>query len=178
VATAYVTDAGAVVTGQTGAIGDTVTPIDLKTDKAGTPITVGNGPIAIAIEGDVAYVANSGSESVSPIDLATNTVGAAVAVGGPPQALAAAARDVWVVVSNGADRPGSLTPIGVSTNATGTPVTVGKSPASVAIARGKAYVVCADSIVTVDLSGVPTAEPPFAVANGPYALALYSVRAR
>ena len=44
---AYVTDAGAI-----GTLGDTITPIDLATDRTLAPITVGPGPQGIAITPD------------------------------------------------------------------------------------------------------------------------------
>ena len=178
--TAYVTDAGAVVTGQSGAIGDTVTPIDLSTKTALAPITVGNGPIGIAIDGGTAYVANSGSESVSPIDLANRSAGAAISVGGVPAALAADGGTVWVAVGGrSSSAAGSLVPIAVSSDTTGSAVIVGASPSAVAIAQHKAWVVCSGSIVPVKLSGAkPAAEHAVAVAGGPYALALYLVAPR
>src|SRR6516162_9162751 len=56
---------------------DSVTPIPAATNKAGTPITVGSEPGAIAItpNGKTAYVANLGSDSVTPINTATNKAG-------------------------------------------------------------------------------------------------------
>ena len=55
----------------------TVSPIATATNTAGTPITVGSFPYAIAItpDGKTAYVANEGSGSVTPIATATNTAG-------------------------------------------------------------------------------------------------------
>jgi YVTN family beta-propeller protein len=176
---AYVTDAGAIVTGQTGAIGDTVTPIDLATNKAMPPITVGNGPVAIAIAGANAYVANSGSESVSPIDLSARTVGAAIAVPGAPQSIAIRGNTAWVALGHTTISPGnSLVPIDLSTDTAGTPVAVGRQPSAVAISGNKAWVVCASSIVPVTLSRQPAAGKPVSIAGGPYALALYLFRPR
>ena len=87
---AYVVDAGAIVTGQVGPLGTMLTPVDLSTCRALAPITVGNGPVAVAVApgGATAYVANLDSESVSPIDLKTNTAGAPIPVDGGPLALA------------------------------------------------------------------------------------------
>ena len=84
--TALVTDAGAIPSlGQAGPPGKTVTPIDLQTGKAGSPIPVGNGPLAVAITpGGEAYVANLDSQSVTPIDVATGTPAAPIAVPGGP----------------------------------------------------------------------------------------------
>src|ERR1700676_3893715 len=48
---------------------NSVTPIATATNTAGTPITVGSAPDAIAItpNGATAYVVNNGSNSVTPI---------------------------------------------------------------------------------------------------------------
>ena len=159
---AYVTNAGAIVTGQTGAIGNTVTPIDLATGRALPPITVGNAPIAIAISGGTAFVANQGSESVSTIDLATRTSGAAIALAGAPQSIAFSGEDAWVAVSKTSlPSANSLTPINLVSETAGTPVPVGSAPTSVAIENGTAWVVCSDSIVPVVLSArIRTRNPP------------------
>jgi hyaluronoglucosaminidase len=177
---AYVTDAGAIVTGQSGPIGDTVTPIDLVTNHALPPITVGNAPIAIAISGGTAFVANSGSESVSPINLATRTVGAAIPLAGAPQSIAFSEKDAWVAVSKTSlPSANSLTPINLISLTAGTPVPVASAPSSVAIENGTAWVVCSDSIVPVVISGArPHAQSAVAVPGGPYAIALYVVRSR
>src|SRR5204863_256315 len=68
----------------------TVTPITVATNTAGTNISVGNGPQAIAItpDGTKAYVANHGSNTVTPITLATNTAGTAITVGTSPDGIA------------------------------------------------------------------------------------------
>ncbi len=66
-------------------------PIDVATNTAGTPISVGSGPFGIAItpDGSRAYVANEFSGSVTPIDLATNTAGTPITgVGILPSAIA------------------------------------------------------------------------------------------
>ena len=74
-----------------------MTPIDIATNTAGTPIPVGSGPDAIAItpDGKTAYVVDGGAisntnfnGSVTPIDTATNTAGPAIQVGLGPDAIA------------------------------------------------------------------------------------------
>ncbi|HEX3563670.1 MAG TPA: YncE family protein, partial [Solirubrobacterales bacterium] len=67
-----------------------VTPIATATNTAGTPITVGGGPIAIAItpDGATAYVTNYSSDSVTPIATATNTAGTPITVGTNPFGIA------------------------------------------------------------------------------------------
>ena len=67
-----------------------VVPINLTSATSGPPITVGVGPLAIAItpNGNEAYVANAASGTVTPINLVTNTPEPGVPVAGSPEALA------------------------------------------------------------------------------------------
>ena len=67
-----------------------MTPIATATNTAGPPITVGDGPQAIAITPDVktAYVANLLGGTVTPIATATNTAGPPITVGSEPIAIA------------------------------------------------------------------------------------------
>jgi YVTN family beta-propeller protein len=67
-----------------------VTPIATATGTPGKPITVGDGPVAIAItpDGKTAYVVNQGSGTVTPIATATNTPGKPITVGNHPVAIA------------------------------------------------------------------------------------------
>jgi YVTN family beta-propeller protein len=67
-----------------------VTPIVTATNTAGTPITVGSAPWAIAItpDGKTAYVVNRGSGTVTPIVTATNIAGTPITVGSYPYAIA------------------------------------------------------------------------------------------
>jgi DNA-binding beta-propeller fold protein YncE len=60
----------------------TVTPIDVATGVAGTPIRAGNGPDAIAItpDGKTAHVADTGG-AVTPINLATGRAGTPIQFG-------------------------------------------------------------------------------------------------
>lgn len=59
------------LTGPAGKPG-AVLPVDLETGAAGHPIPVGVDPVAIALapDGQTAYVSNSGSGDITPIDLA------------------------------------------------------------------------------------------------------------
>jgi len=58
-------------------------PSTTATNTAGTNVTVGTGPAAVAItpDGKTAYVANFGATTVTPINTATNTVGTNITVG-------------------------------------------------------------------------------------------------
>ena len=68
----------------------TVTPIQTATNTAGSPITVGHYPIAIAItpNGSTAYTVNYSSNTVTPINTATGVAGSTIAVGSYPDAIA------------------------------------------------------------------------------------------
>src|ERR1700712_1816076 len=68
----------------------TVTPIELATDTAGTPIPVGNNPEGIAItpDGKTAYVTIKGDGTVTPIDVATEMPGTPIPVGNRPSEIA------------------------------------------------------------------------------------------
>ena len=88
----------------------TVTPIDLATQTAEPPITVGSDPSAIAItpDGTTAYVTGSGN-TVTPIDVATQTAEPTITVGSDPSAAAFSPDGTTAFVANyGSD---SVTPI-------------------------------------------------------------------
>jgi YVTN family beta-propeller protein len=112
---------------------NSVTPIDLATNTAEAPITVGNEPSAIAItpDGKTAYVANDLSGSVTPIDTATNTAGTPITVAGNPVAVAITPDGKSAYVAG--DGSGSVTPIDLATNTAGAPIPAGNSPSGVAV---------------------------------------------
>jgi YVTN family beta-propeller protein len=186
---AYVADAGAIVTGQTGPLGTTVTPIDLTTRRALAPITVGNGPVAVAIApgGAAAYVANLDSESVSPINLSTNRAGAPIAVDGGPLALAivasggggSAGSTAYVVngpAGSGAGRLGNnVTPIRLSTGVAGRPIRVPRGPQEIAVTPDgtTAWVTSldADLLTPINLA-TDRRGPAIRVLGGPFAIAI------
>jgi YVTN family beta-propeller protein len=68
----------------------TVTPISVSSGAAGTAITVGSTPQAIAIDpaGSIAYVANGGSDTLSQLRLSDNSVTQTVTVGAGPSGIA------------------------------------------------------------------------------------------
>ena len=110
--TAYVTNSGS----------DSVTPIDLATGTAGTPILVGDNPAGVAItpDGATAYVTNRGSDNVTPIDLATGTAGTPITVGDNPAGVAITPDGATAYVTNrGSD---NVTPIDLATGTAGTPI--------------------------------------------------------
>jgi serine/threonine-protein kinase len=166
--TAYVTNYG----------DDTVTPIDVATGSAGTPIKGVNnpGPIATTPDGKTAYVANYDGKTVTPIDLATGSVGTPIQVGNDPEAIAITpdGKTAYVVLSpdNG---NGTVTPIDLATGSVGTPIQVGNGPDAIAITPdGKtAFVVNNGSgtVTPIDLA-TGSAGTPIQVGNQPDAIAI------
>src|SRR6185369_15998627 len=81
-----------------------VTPIDVASNTAGTPIAVDVHPITIAFkhDGSTAYVANAGSSTISVIDTATKTVTATIPVaqGAAPTGLAVTSDDSTLYVAD------------------------------------------------------------------------------
>lgn len=179
--TALVTDAGAIPSlGQAGPPGRTVTPIDLATKQAGRPITVGNGPIAVAITpGGTAYVANLDSQSVTPIDMATRTASAAIAVPGGPVALLATSRAVYVLDAPSSTAAGNnVTPISLATGSPGTPISVPKGAQYLALApdSSTAWVSSLDSGVITPINlATGRKGTSIRVAGGPFAIAVIAV---
>ncbi len=156
-------------------LNNSVTPIDLATNTAGSPIEVGANPAAIAItpDGSTAYVANVNSNSVTPIDTATNTVGSPIEVGANPAAIAITPDGSTAYVANQNDN--TVTPIDLATNTAGSPIAVGNTPVGVAITPNgsTAYVANQnDNTVTpIDLA-TNTAGGPIAVGRIPVAIAI------
>jgi hyaluronoglucosaminidase len=66
--------------------GHTVTPIDVRSERALTPIGVGPYPSSIVInhDGDRAYVASYGSNTVTPITISDQHGGPPFSVGQAP----------------------------------------------------------------------------------------------
>ena len=185
-ATAYVTDAGAA-----GTLGNTITPIDLATDKTLPPVTVGPGPQGIAItpDGRRAYVTDAGAfvpgqigsiaSTVTPVDLATGTALPAIPVGNAPTAIAITPDGSTALVAN--TNSGSVSPIDLADDKAGSPIAVQGNPISVAISPAQpttAYVADAISgpsttgnVTLIDLTS-DTAGAPIAVGKNPQAIAM------
>ena len=112
---------------------NTVTPVDLVTRRAGTPIGVGKDPQAIAMapNGATAYVVNSRSGSVTPISTVARQPGTSIPVGSDPQDIAITpdGRTAYVT-DTGSD---SVTPIDLLTGQPGKPIPVGTQPQGIAI---------------------------------------------
>ena len=183
---AYVTDAGA-----TGTLGDTITPIDLATDKTLPSITVGPGPQAIAItpDGRFAYVTDAGAfvpgetgsiaSTVTPVDLRTGKALAAIPVGNAPAAIAITPDGSTALVAN--TNSGSVSPIDLADDKTGSPIAVQGGPISIAISPDQpttAYVAdtisgasTTGNVTLIDLTS-DTAGTPIIVGKNPQAIAM------
>ena len=184
--TAYVTDAGAI-----GTIGHTITPIDLRTDKALPAIDVGPGPQGIAItpNGQRAYVADTGAivsgqtgafgSTVTPVDLTTGRALPPITVGNAPTGIAITPNGSTAIVTN--LNSGSVSTIDIATDRAGAPIELLGGPIAVVISRSQptiAYVVDTISkqsktgnVTPVDLSD-DTAGTPIIVGTNPQAIAV------
>jgi YVTN family beta-propeller protein len=175
-AKAYVADAGAIVTGQAGPIGDDVTPINLRTGKAGAPIKVGNAPVGVAVssDGSTVFVTNLNSESVSPISVASDTVGSSIATDGAPIAVIVADNSAWVINTSVGGSQNNVQPISFGGFA-GVPVKLPKGAQNITVAPGgkTAWIVClnADKIVLLNL-GTHKVGSAITVKGGPFAIAV------
>ena len=98
---------------------NTVVPIDLSTKTIGPAISVGEGPLGIALapDGQRAYVASQTSGTVSVIDTNSGSVIATIPVGTSPSYVAVnpLGTEVWVAIQGGFGAA-RLSVIDVSTN--------------------------------------------------------------
>jgi DNA-binding beta-propeller fold protein YncE len=158
----------------------TVTPVDVSTNVAGTPIPINADadPVGVAItpDGSTAYIADQ-DEGVWPIATATNTLGAMITVGADPGSIAITpdGATAYVTDSNGSQNAGTVTPVATATNTVGTPITVGDGPDAVAITPDgqTAYVLNADDgTLTPIATSTNTAGTAITVAEGTEAMAM------
>ena len=141
---------------------DNVTPVDLGTWRAGTPIAVGFEPVAIAVSvaasgAATAFVADHGSNAVTPIDVATMTAGAPIPVGPGPQTIAAAPGEV--LVGNFGNR--TLTAINPTDLRAGGTIALPLNPTGIAVAPSgaTAYVCGGAAVVAVTVLGLTVSAP-------------------
>ena len=111
------------------AAGDSVIPLDTRTDKPGTPIKVGkDGAEFINIDpnGKVAYVTGD-SQKITPINLATNTAGKPFKLITEAGVFAFSADGKTAfVLTPGRNLAENLVPINTVTNAPGTQISLGR----------------------------------------------------
>ena len=81
---------------------NTVSVINTSTNTVSATVTVGTGPIGVAINpaGTYVYVANNGGNTVSVINTSTNTVSATVTVGSVPYGVAIASTNPPIAISS------------------------------------------------------------------------------
>ncbi len=169
---------------------NTVTPIDLATDKPEKPISAGIGPadIAIAPDGKTAYVTDDGSatvlgDTVTPIDLKTNKAEAPITVGQGPQGIVitpdgstAYVADAGAIVTGQSGGVGNtVTPIDLATHAAGKPITVGNGPTGIAVSPDgtQVFVTNLDSGSVSPITVASNAAgAPITVPGGPVAIAV------
>ncbi len=149
---------------------ESVTPIDVTTHTAETPIQVGSIPYGIAINstGTFAYVADYGEDAVTPIDLKTGTPGAKISAGSAPTEVAFTPDGKTAfVVDNGAN---TVTPIEVATGTPGTPIGVGTEPWGISMSPDGKTAYVADSgsntVTPIDVA-TKTAGSPISVPTTP-----------
>ena len=99
--TAYVVNAGSGIIDLPGPAGSTITPVNLRTGRAGPAISVGDGPCGIAFAGDdTAYVSRPLAGRLTQVNLAAGRAGPGVAV--PPAQRRLAVAPCTVAVAAGA----------------------------------------------------------------------------
>ena len=151
----------------------TVTPVDLRTRRAGRAIRVGAHPTAIvaAPDGRMLYVADSGAGTVTPIDGSTLRA-RPIRVGASPRAIAITPDGRTLYVANSGS--GTVTPVSTKTGRPGPPIAVGRYPRAIEISPDgrTAYVLDWGSAQVTPISiRHNRAEPPIAVGSYPFAAA-------
>jgi YVTN family beta-propeller protein len=133
------------------------------------PVAMGASPDAVAVVGNVAWVANTGAGSVSKIDLERHVIVQTTPVGLAPQALAVLGSDLWVVNSGEA----SVSRLSLKTDQVVETISVGNLPAAIAADTSGVWVVDTgdDTVVRIDpVTGNPDA--PIAVGFRPAGIAV------
>ena len=107
--------------------------LDPPTTLPASIIPVGSNPygIAIAPDGQTAYVTNAGSASVTPINLVTASAGPPIPVGLKPQGIVVTPDGRTVYSAN--ITSGTVTPISTETRLPGAPIQVGSGPLLMAV---------------------------------------------
>jgi len=157
-------------------IGDTVSVIDLKTNKVVTEIKIGNGPTDIALSSSWIYIANALSGDVSVIDIATNKVIATIPIGGRPSGIAASESKVYV--ANYADD--SISVIDTSTNRVVATIKVGEGPMALALTPDNSRLLVANSRsdnVTVIDTASNKVKATISVGDRPISIAISGAKA-
>ena len=157
---------------------NSVTPVNVATDVAGTPITVGTDPVAVAITPNAldALIVNETSNNLSEIDTSNNTVIKTVALASSPDAIAISpdGTTAWIV-ENGANQ---IVPINLNSMTVGTPISVGSQPDAIAISPGGSTIYVASfssnnvSVIGLTTDELGSVETTINVGTGPVALSI------
>jgi YVTN family beta-propeller protein len=151
-----------------------IIPVDVATQKPGTPIRLGLEPTAYALtpNGATAVFANQAANTISIVDLAKRVVVATVAVGATPAAIALDASGTTAWVACALDH--TLVPVDLRTDKAGAPLPVGNTPGDLTLpaAPGVAWVLFPSSNGRITfLSGTQgPLQRSIPVGNGPDAL--------
>jgi DNA-binding beta-propeller fold protein YncE len=160
---AYVADMGSFLNGQTSTMvdADTVTPIDLASRRALSPITVGPGVGAVSItpDGTQALVAVDGTVThplsyIETLDLATGRLSAPIDVGAAPMAIAVTPDGKEALVTDTGFRPlgHTVTPIDLATDQPGRDIPVGTAPIDIVLTPDGKTAFVADTATGDDAS--------------------------
>jgi len=153
--------------------GNTVTVIDTSNDSVASTLTVGEGPAAILMQGDKAYVVNQFSGTVSVIDMASLQVTGELDVGATPLGAASVEETRRLYVSSFDGR--QITVIDTDSDSVVTRMAVAGQPTALAAteegSRLFALVPAAEEVLAYDLTS--GAQPqPITVGDSPIALAI------
>jgi YVTN family beta-propeller protein len=110
--------------------------LDPATGRITGSVRLGNGPKAMVVGRDAAWIANADEDSVTRIDPRTNSVVRSISVGVDPVALAVSPDAIWV--ANSGD--GTVSRIDPATNNVTKTINVGHRPLGVAVADGLVWV--------------------------------------
>ncbi|HEY6470928.1 MAG TPA: hypothetical protein VI434_14305 [Candidatus Dormibacteraeota bacterium] len=130
-------------------------PLDVATQKPGTPIKLGVGPSAFALtpNGETAAITNLNDNTVSIVNLATRAVVATVPIGATPTDLDIDATGTTAWVACGLAH--TLVPIALATGKAGAPVSLSNAPGDLALPStpGVAWVLFPSSNGSVSFLG-------------------------
>jgi YVTN family beta-propeller protein len=156
--------------------GATITPVDLTSGVADTPITTGTLPDALAAtpDGRDLLVADEGQDLLTVLDASDGEVLAQITVGLEPDAVAVSPDGRLALVANSDD--GTVTPVNLETFKAGAPLHVGAEPDAIAIggSGGDTAIVAnlgSNSVTPIDLRTM-TPGSPITVGDEPDAIAL------
>jgi DNA-binding beta-propeller fold protein YncE len=79
----------------TDGLHDTAVPVDVETNRPGTPLRVGRGAAGIAAHGDTLWIADALDGTLTRVDAHRRRVAATVRVGGEPREVTVGDGEVW-----------------------------------------------------------------------------------